>query len=170
MRERHYRSLLKGTTWRVLGTLDTIFLAWLFTGSTRTALTIGGVEVFTKIILYYMHERVWLRLPFGREPDVNGGPPIEKHRRSVIKGISWRAFGTLDTTIIALFVTGDPTKAFSIGFTEVFTKVFLFYLHERVWQRIPLGRRHEAPPAVVEAAPVSVSEGAMAQQAVSVEA
>ena len=60
----------------------------------------------------------------------------DKHWRSVIKGISWRIVGTLDTIVIATLWTGDFTKALKIGFTEVFTKVFLFYIHERVWQKI----------------------------------
>ena len=144
MKENHLRSVIKGITWRVIGTLDTIFLSWLFTGSVRTALKIGGIEVFTKIGLYYIHERIWLVFGFGRQAIDDGkGNIIRKdyHYRSVIKGISWRFFGTIDTVIIAFFVTGDYTKAFSIGFTEIFTKVFLFYLHERVWHRIKMGSK-----------------------------
>lgn len=144
MLEKHQRSVLKGITWRVIGTLDTIFLSWLFTGSVNIALTIGGVEVFTKIFLFYLHERLWLRLSFGKRTVRPGDPPLtrqEKHYRSMIKGISWRIWGTIDTIVIAFFVTGDYTKAFTIGFAEVFTKVLLFYAHERVWQRIGFGRK-----------------------------
>lgn len=43
--------------------------------------------------------------------------------------------------MIATFVTGNFTKAFSIGFTEVFTKIGLFYLHERVWYKIKFGMK-----------------------------
>jgi uncharacterized membrane protein len=146
MKELHYRSVIKGTTWRIIGTLDTIFLAWLFTGNIKTALKIGGIEVFTKIFLYFIHERIWLRSGYGRREIIeDDGKIIRKdhHYRSVIKGFSWRFFGSIDTAVIAFFVTGDYTKAFSIGFTEIFTKVFLYYLHERIWQRINLGRRHE---------------------------
>ncbi|MBL8006127.1 MAG: DUF2061 domain-containing protein [Ignavibacteria bacterium] len=45
-------SLIKGITWRAIGTLDTIFLSWLFTGDVTKALKIGGIELFTKIILF----------------------------------------------------------------------------------------------------------------------
>ena len=151
MKEQHYRSVIKGITWRVIGTLDTIFLSWLFTGQISTALKIGGIEVFTKIFLFYMHERMWLRFNFARKRiDLGGGKFIRKdhHYRSVIKGASWRAFGTLDTILIAFFVTGDYKKAFAIGFTEVITKVFLYYLHERAWYRIKFG----AKPFVVNQA------------------
>lgn len=93
MKEQHYRSIIKGITWRIIGTLDTIFLSWLFTGSITTALKIGGIEVFTKIFLFYLHERVWLKLNFAREDVLNEDGILvkrDKHYRSVIKGTSWR--------------------------------------------------------------------------------
>jgi uncharacterized membrane protein len=63
--ERHYRSLVKAISWRVTGTLDTILIAFLITGQAKWALSIGFVELFTKIFLYYVHERIWTRLTFG---------------------------------------------------------------------------------------------------------
>lgn len=65
--EKHYRSLIKAISWRITGTLDTILVSWLITRKFSVALSIGGVEVFTKILLYYFHERVWNRLSFGRK-------------------------------------------------------------------------------------------------------
>ena len=59
------RSLLKTLSWRLLGTLDTMCLGWLITGSPIIGLKIGALELFTKMILYYFHERVWLRCKFG---------------------------------------------------------------------------------------------------------
>lgn len=64
--EKHYRSLVKAISWRVTGTCDTILIAWLITGQVKAALGIGFVELFTKILLYYVHERIWNRLDFGR--------------------------------------------------------------------------------------------------------
>ena len=55
------RHLAKTITWRVVGTIDTIVLSWLITGSLATGLSIGGIEVFTKMILYFLHERTWYR-------------------------------------------------------------------------------------------------------------
>lgn len=57
----------------------------------------------------------------------------DNHLFSFLKSISWRVVGTIDTIIIAYFVTGKVHMALSIGFVEVFTKLALFYLHERVW-------------------------------------
>ena len=63
------RSLLKTISWRIVGTMDTMFLGWLITGSATVGLKIGALELFTKFILYYFHERIWLQSKFGTEKD-----------------------------------------------------------------------------------------------------
>jgi uncharacterized membrane protein len=55
------RHLYKTISWRIIGTLDTIFLGWLVTGTLSLGLAIGGIEVVTKSILYYTHERFWYK-------------------------------------------------------------------------------------------------------------
>ena len=62
-RESNLRSFTKAVSWRALGTLDTMTFALIFTGNISTSLAIGGGEVFTKTLLYYLHERVWARIP-----------------------------------------------------------------------------------------------------------
>tara|TARA_R100001443_G_scaffold109780_1_gene121305 strand:+ start:1425 stop:1676 length:252 start_codon:yes stop_codon:yes gene_type:complete len=57
-RKRHF---LKTITWRIVGTLDTILLSYLITGSVKIGFTIGSIELFTKMLLYYFHERLWFR-------------------------------------------------------------------------------------------------------------
>jgi uncharacterized membrane protein len=64
----------------------------------------------------------------------------EKPSRSIFKAVSWRLTGTLDTIVVSFIVTGKLSVAFSIGFIELFTKVGLYYLHERAWNRISYGR------------------------------
>ncbi len=64
----------------------------------------------------------------------------ESHLRSVVKGLSWRAVGTMDTMIISWIITGNIKYAAFIGSTEAVTKVFLYWAHERVWQRVRWGR------------------------------
>ena len=126
MRDGHHRSIVKGATWRMLGTMDTIFLSFIFTGEIGKALKIGGIELFTKIFLYYLHERVWGRLKFGtKEQIVNGKVKVrELHSRSVIKGISWRAIGSLDTFWIAFFVNQGSGHAAQTAFYITATEVF----------------------------------------------
>lgn len=55
-------SLMKTVSWRIVGTLDTILVSYLMTGKVKIALSIGGLEVVTKMILYYLHERAWIKL------------------------------------------------------------------------------------------------------------
>ena len=135
MTDSHLRSVAKGVTWRVTATLDTIFLAYIVTGTFTAALKIGMVEVMTKIGLYYLHERLWNVIPFGR---IHGVGPT--HARSLVKGISWRFFGTMDTIVISYFVTGMWISAFAIGGFELITKVIIYYVHERVWGSVKWGR------------------------------
>jgi len=59
------RHIFKAVTWRVVGTLDTVALGWLVSGDPRIGLTIGTFELFTKMALYYIHERLWYRIDFG---------------------------------------------------------------------------------------------------------
>src|SRR4030042_5213410 len=60
----------------------------------------------------------------------------DKPIKSIIKSISWRIVGTLDTMIISYFITGKITIAVSIGSVEVVTKTILYYFHERIWAHI----------------------------------
>ena len=64
--DHHFRSLAKAISWRATGTLDTIAVSFIITGRIKLALSIGGVELFTKVGLYYIHERVWNRIQFGK--------------------------------------------------------------------------------------------------------
>ena len=59
------RSLIKAISWRIVGTLDTMCLGWLITGSPLIGLKIGALELVTKFAFYYLHERVWLKIKFG---------------------------------------------------------------------------------------------------------
>jgi uncharacterized membrane protein len=59
------RHLAKTITWRIVGTIDTMILGWLVSGNPWTGVKIGGLEVTTKMVLYYFHERVWFRINFG---------------------------------------------------------------------------------------------------------
>ena len=63
------RHLLKTISWRIIGTLDTMILSWIITGSLKIGMAIGGVEVITKMILYYFHERAWYKFSnYGIKP------------------------------------------------------------------------------------------------------
>ena len=69
MSEKSYRSILKSISWRTIGTIDTIAISYFITGKVALALSIGTIEVFTKMALYFFHERTWNKIKFGRVKD-----------------------------------------------------------------------------------------------------
>lgn len=64
----------------------------------------------------------------------------ERNRRSIVKALTWRFSATIATIILVYAITRDLRMSFGIGFIEVFLKLFLYYLHERVWDKIKWGR------------------------------
>ena len=65
--DTHSRSFAKALSWRVTGTIDTMIISLVVTGSIKLAATIGLTEVVTKSLLYYFHERAWLKISYGRK-------------------------------------------------------------------------------------------------------
>lgn len=148
--EKLSRSILKAVSWRVLGSIDTFLLSFLVlkfggnllpieiadtnTGLMATAATIAIVEVITKIIIYTVHEQIWTRVDWGQQTD--NGQARDQKRRSIAKTATWRITATLDTMLLAWFFTGSPAAAVTIGSLEILTKLVLYYLHERFWNKI----------------------------------
>jgi uncharacterized membrane protein len=66
VRDRPIKSLVKAVSWRIVGSIDTMVVSYFITHRFVMAISIGGVEVFTKIFLYYLHERAWAQLRWGR--------------------------------------------------------------------------------------------------------
>ena len=63
------RHIAKTISWRIIGTIDTVIISGIITGSWEAGLTIGGIEVISKMVLYYFHERAWYKFSkFGLKP------------------------------------------------------------------------------------------------------
>jgi len=77
MSERFSRSVAKGISWRIVGSIDTFLIAFLITGHFKAAGGIAAVEVFTKVLLYALHERIWLRVPWGRQDVPVAQPTVQ---------------------------------------------------------------------------------------------
>lgn len=122
------RHIAKTITWRIVGTIDTFMIAWMISGNPFTGLKIGLSEVLTKMILYYLHERVWYNFEVKNSD-----------KRHIFKTITWRFVGTLDTMVLAWLITGNPLMGLNIGAIEVITKMLLYYIHERVWYKMNYG-------------------------------
>jgi uncharacterized membrane protein len=65
--DTHSRSFAKAISWRITGTIDTMLISLVITQSIKLAVSIGFTEVVTKSLLYYAHERAWLRIPYGQK-------------------------------------------------------------------------------------------------------
>ena len=128
--ESNYRSAVKAFTWRVVGTLDTTIISLLQTGDFTVSLKIGSTDFVSKIGLYYLHERAWI-LFLGRKTLMK--------IVSLIKAVTWRTVGSIDTAMWAWFYTGNGLTGLKIGGYEILTKIALYYVHERIWARIPIG-------------------------------
>jgi len=65
--EKAIRSIIKAISWRVVGTIDTVIISWLLIGDVSIAFTIGSVELVTKMLLYFFHERIWNKIKWGKQ-------------------------------------------------------------------------------------------------------
>ena len=101
------------------------------------AFYIAALELVTKTVIYYIHERIWNRINIGRiKEKVN-------RFRSIVKAITWRITASLDTFFISYIITGRFDWATSIAFFEIITKAILYYLHERGWNKVNWGRIYQ---------------------------
>ena len=69
MKVTKLRSFIKALLWRLIGSIDTFIISFIVTGNGKWAIGIASVEVFSKIVLYYLHERVWNAIKWGRIND-----------------------------------------------------------------------------------------------------
>lgn len=100
--------------------------------SLEDALAIGVFEFGFKFLVYYIHERVWQRIDLEHRTD---------RSRTIIKTISWRVVATVMTFIIAGVILENASQlALTIALIEIVTKTIFYYLHERIWIVVPLGR------------------------------
>ena len=125
------RHIAKSLTWRLIGTLDTLLVAWLISNDLSEGLSISGITTLTKLLWYYMHERLWFNSSI-----------IDSNKRHIVKTFSWRGIGTLDTILFGWLITGNSLTGFKIGGIEMISKMLLYYAHERLWYRTNYGLDH----------------------------
>jgi uncharacterized membrane protein len=66
MTDSHTRSLAKAVSYRVLGSAATALVVYVFSGNMPLSASVGGLDMVIKIVLYFLHERLWNHIPFGR--------------------------------------------------------------------------------------------------------
>ena len=122
------RHIAKSFSWRLIGTLDTLVFSWLITGDLSEGLSISGITTFTKLVWYYIHERLWYNSLI-----------TNSNKRHILKTFSWRGIGTVDTIFFGWLITGNPMTGLKIGVIETLSKMLLYYGHEKLWYRINYG-------------------------------
>jgi uncharacterized membrane protein len=133
----HIRSVLKGISWRFIALTDTILVVIFVTCligecSIENAIKIGASEFLLKLVIFYFHERIWLYYL---------GKQAKSNKEILFKSISWRLVATLTTFIISgVVLNGFDKLALYITITELFTKFGLYYIHEKIWLKLPLGK------------------------------
>lgn len=129
-RESHLRSILKGISWRFLATGILITIVYLVSGDISSALSIGATEFIVKLAIYYAHERGWAAYLKDRE---------QTKKISLFKTIVWRIIASLTSLSIVWSHLQSGGTAGLITAIEFVAKFVAYYLHERVWQVLPIG-------------------------------
>ncbi len=144
--QSHIRSLLKGISWRVIATLTTVSIVYGVTcayGECRLsdAFKVGGAEFVLKLLIYYLHERIWQRALD------NDGNWSDKNR--LYKTITWRITASTTTFLLTYYILGlgevhdsgiIGRQASIIMMFEVISKLILYYYHDILWGKIKFGR------------------------------
>jgi len=136
-KESHLRSIIKGISWRFIATTDTILVVLFITCLTGNcsidhAVKIGLTEFLLKLGAYYLHERIW-------QFSLKDG--VITPKETLYKTISWRVLASIMTFVISgVILDAFDEIALYIALTESVTKFILYYFHERLWIKLPLGR------------------------------
>ena len=122
------RHIAKSITWRFIGTIDTFIFGWIITGDFNEGLNLSGITTITKLIWYYLHERLWFKSSLN-----------DSNKRHIIKTFSWRIIGSIDTFLFGWLITGNPFTGLKIGGFESVSKMLLYFGHEKIWYKINYG-------------------------------
>lgn len=134
--ESKLRTVSKTAVYRVLCTIGVALLALAIGATGAQAGTLALVAFFAGIILYYIHDRVWNRIDWRRDRDGK-----ESVARSIVKTIVYRILVIFVVIITAkLVLTDDTSTAVAFGIGQFVINLILYYIVERVANRIQKGR------------------------------
>jgi uncharacterized membrane protein len=130
MIEQKQRTVAKTVTFKILAMTVGFFTALFFTGSKETALFVTIANSITTLIGFYIHERVWARFNWALIQDK------DSHKRTLVKTITYKTWIFTVGTLTKWAVIGNFTTALSIGITKNLITTVIYYLHDRVWNRV----------------------------------
>lgn len=136
--ESRTRTILKVITWRVLLTISHVVNAFIITGSLITGLQIAGLAAVINSVLFWLHERAWNFAQWNRKE--NGELYTEGQPRTLSKIITWRIAITLSNFFIPYIMTGSFGAAALFTGVATVVNMFIFWSHERVWDKISFGK------------------------------
>lgn len=125
----HSLTFKKTLSWRLVAGIDTVAVSYFVTGNPLQGLGAAVFELFTKAPAYYVHERAWNRVSFGRDNMTSW----KRAARVVTKNCTYRLLAALDTFAFAYVTTGHAKTAATIMGTELLTKSMLYMGHEYGW-------------------------------------
>ena len=140
--ESQLRTVIKTVSWRVIALIITILILYMVGDTWWIALSAGIVANIAKTILYYLHERVWNTVKWGRKILKSAKKWSETYWRSLVKTVSWKLVGTMATILPVYFYTLDWKLAIGSGILINVIKAFLYYFHERIWNKISWEKNH----------------------------
>ena len=134
------RSLIKSISYRVIGFVNTFLISFLVINdginekTIKYSLYLALLVLIIKAITYYLHERLWNIFDFGRL-----NKTVIK-MRSFFKALTWRIVASTITLISAILITSNLDWTKSIVIYEFINGILIYYVHERIWNRLNWGR------------------------------
>ena len=141
--EKHPRTLVKVVTWRILLTASHIINGLIATGSLLVGLKIAGLAAVINSALFWAHERAWNIAQWNRKQR-DGAVFIEGQPRTLGKIITWRVLITASNFLIPFIMTGSWGSAAIFAGMATVVNMFLFWAHERSWNKITWGKASNA--------------------------
>ena len=122
--DSHKKSMLKSLVWRIIGVFWLAGIIWIFTRSWITVSMITFIHHSIFLVVFYLHERVWLYLRMK--------PKI----RYAIKAITYEIIlGNVILGLITYFITGDVKQMTGVTLTYIQSKLILYYFYDWLWSR-----------------------------------
>jgi len=124
MKDSHKKSIVKSLVWRIIGVFWLASITWIFTRNWITVSTVTFIHHGTFLIVFYLHERVWLH------------STIKPKVKYAIKAITYEIIlGNVILGLITYFVTGDIKQMTRITLIYIQSKLILYYFYDWVWSR-----------------------------------
>src|SRR5258706_4144995 len=128
------RSIVKALSYRILGSVATAVIYFVLTRNAGMSLGAGALDSIVKIGMYFVHERLWNLIDYGR------GVDADATTRSIAKAMSYRVLGSASTALIFYVLSRDAKLSLGGGLVDSVLKIGVYFIHERLWNHISYGR------------------------------